>query len=1270
MAARRLTNARLFWAESAYLNWLSIYKPHLREQPIDVVLGPQSPDLAARQVALRWHINAAEHPGGAKEPIGLPTGPFTVWRRPPFGYEDLEKPLDFHTNGGLFLGLRLVTFHRTVATVTLEVQSSNGGTVFGLGNAPKPLSILTWQSVPAGPASLQLAAGRINGLLIPPTMTITDARGSRPRDVAEKLEWEEIEIVGMPVDGSWAGVGNHLTEQGPVGALTDPEDAAHQRVLRGTPPFGWHAHVAPGVAAPLWQPPDPVGVVAEVQADLLRHLRDALALPQPQQVAHFFKAPVPPPETLQGDAMSGSTTDAEVPTVALLQLAVGGDPFLSLAMGYGTNLDETDLSGVEIFDQHAAFDYMVTAPYERGLAGGDPVELATLALRPRRVFPPPIAARIESELRANLAPVIPDADWRASTTTRWDRAPGMALARTASHAVTRHSPGDTTAEALLEKRRSQGHHPITPAVAPADDQKNFIVYADRAISIPNDPGQRTLRYSVANQNLFGVWSVWQGADVTVGQPQLPPPRVLAADFDVTAPATGTACPATLTVDVTWDWADRRPGEIRLVGRMFAAADRAATAPIPIPPPWLERQIGLPGTAIVLTFAGDVATLSGAPPGSEILYLDPQGDQEVAPGSAQGDGARRYRIHIAGLSADFASTDHIGMALWASGRERIAPQRTASTTTAFYSYASDPIAPAVPPELVPLSSLPDAEGSSHARISWPAVPGAAGYVVYGSDEITMRSHYGLGEPDLNDTLSDRVTELLDAWVASPDRRPFTRLVPRPVTGTSIDLALPRGTTGISTFVIVSMSAGQVEGPWPDPGSATLRDEVIVRATPRIAAPATPELEARVDGATVHLTVRTRPGHRAGRIEIHRVRVDEAVRELDSMGPPVATVNEATPGWTVETDADGTPLVYRGTDTPGPSWRRVWYRAVAWADDEWPVPAQPFPFKIAERGLLSGRSPSSNAVSVVVPPPGPPDLSPIDVTWPGGSLADVQLNWTTAAPFTAPLGAHRLEVDVRVAGATTPLVSFSGELGEVGTAAPATGDGIWRDDPSTPAAFHTVIRRPDASIELDAIVRVIDPRGRAGQQTVHVGAGAVLPPPNLESLEIFRIMGQGTVLTFTSTSPIVEIGGEAYTLRVAATPAASRPPIPPFPRPGFGVPPIPPIRPGPLRPARFETPDVEPVVDRPDARPFVEPRPHPATVGGLTLRPRPLVLEIDLPDIPVESGRRPTPEVLQIARVPGSGPVHSYVVLAQRDIASFALRLRSPDGRTATATKARS
>ncbi len=1270
MVDERHVDAKLFWVEYAFLDWASLLRPRQRgDAPTGRIPTTHNPDQAVQQVGLRWHVNAAEHTTGTEDPIGLPTGPFTVWRRRPGGTQDLEEPLTARVKGGLFMGMRLVIFDRTVATLTLQVSSPSGGIVIGLANAPKALSALTWDSVPAGSATIRLAAGRMNGLLMPPAMNILGAHGSDPTRVANELDWEPLEIVGMPVDDSWSGIGDHLTEQGFVGALTDPISAAKHRLVRGTPPFGWHNEVEPGVLAPQWLAPDPDGVIDEVRVEMLPQLQKALQLPQPDQVAHRSIHAMPPPETLQGDAMSGSASDAEIPSVAMLQLAVSGDPFLSLALGHGTNIAEgKGTSDFGNFERGPEFDYMVTAPFRPGIgAGPAPIELASLALRARPAFPPALATNIESEQLASLPPPATDTHWRASTITKWDRAFEMALVRTASHAVARHEPGETASKALLEERPSQGHHPITPAVSEGDDQFNFVHYADRELIVPNDPGNRSVRYSVANQNIFSVWSPWQTAGVTVAQPALAPPKILDADFDVVAPATGTVCPATLTVDLTWDWTDRRPQQLRLVGRVFAAADRATAVPIPFPPAGLERAIATPGAAIVLSFAGDTASLSGAPPGSTIRYLDPQGDAEVTSGAAQGDGARRYRVRIAGLVADFTTTDHIGFALWAAGTERIPPNRTVAGATEFYAYSSDPVAPAVPPELVPLSSLPDAEGRSHARISWPAAPGAAAYVVYSSDEITMRAHYDLGEPNLDDTLSDRLTELLDAWVADPDRRPFTRRIAKPVTGRSVDVSLPRGTTGISTFVIVSLSAGQVEGPWPDPTSSSLRDEVIVRATPRIAAPSTPEIEARADGSVVHLMVRTRPGHRVGKLDIHRVRVDAAARELDTMGPPIETVNETTGGWNIETDTDGTPLSFAGTDSPGSSWRRVWYRAVAWADDEWPVSGEPFPEAIAERGLLAGRSPSSNAVSVVVPPPNPPDLSPITVSWPGGSLAHVLLSWTTTAPFTAPLGAHRTEIDIRESAASSPLIAVSDDLENVTTVSPTVGHGVWRDDGSTPARFNALIRRSDVNTEVDAVVQIIDPLGRATHQNVHIGAGSVLPAPVLTDLEMFTIAGRGTILTFNSTSPITRFGSDAYRLHIAAT-RTTTPTIPPVGRPGRPGLPIPPIRPGPL--VRGSRPPVagatEPSAIRRGSDPELPAlvRPRPGTIGDLAVFGRPIVLEVDLPDVPIDRGQPSTSADLQIRRMRGGGPSYTYSVLAKTAVSGFALRLTSPDGRTAS------
>jgi hypothetical protein len=113
----------------------------------------------------------------------------------------------------------------------------------------------------------------------------------------------------------------------------------------------------------------------------------------------------------------------------------------------------------------------------------------------------------------------------------------------------------------------------------------------------------------------------------------------------------------------------------------------------------------------------------------------------------------------------------------------------------------------------------------------------------------------------------------------------------------------------------------------------------------------------------LTITARPGPRPMQIDIHRVRVDDAAREL---GTYIASVT--------------------GTDAPAGSWKRVWYRATAWtALDQ-------------TRGALPGRSDASPATFVVLPPPDPPVLSPLLIgTGPGA--ADVILQWT------CPLHAHR-------------------------------------------------------------------------------------------------------------------------------------------------------------------------------------------------------------------------------------------------------------------------
>jgi hypothetical protein len=128
----------------------------------------------------------------------------------------------------------------------------------------------------------------------------------------------------------------------------------------------------------------------------------------------------------------------------------------------------------------------------------------------------------------------------------------------------------------------------------------------------------------------------------------------------------------------------------------------------------------------------------------------------------------------------------------------------------------------------------------------------------------------------------------------------------------------------------------------------------------------------------LVINTRPGPRPKTIEIHRVRVDDAAKELDTMGPPIARLAATSGPWAVTTTPDPDYGAYittvQGADGPTGSWKRVWYRATAWTAED------------PTRGGLKGRSSASNAVWVVLPPTDPPVLSALSIGG-GPTLAGV-------------------------------------------------------------------------------------------------------------------------------------------------------------------------------------------------------------------------------------------------------------------------------------------
>jgi hypothetical protein len=483
----------------------------------------------------------------------------------------------------------------------------------------------------------------------------------------------------------------------------------------------------------------------------------------------------------------------------------------------------------------------------------------------------------------------------------------------------------------------------------------------------------------------------------------------------------------------------------------------------------------------------------------------------------------------------------------------------------------------------------------------------------------------------------------------------------------------------------VSAGQVESAWPSGPEADR--SLIPVAAPLVMPPLAPRLEVRqvIDSLATppaykaDVRVSLEPSPRVRRVDLHRVRVDDAARELDTMGPPIASLSTSDPTWTVDTEPDeagGTRIRgVRGRDTPTGSWKRVWYRAVAWSPDD-PV-----------RGHLGGRSRPSGAFWVVVPPPTPPDLSPVSVESPGGPPTDVLLRFTSRAPVSGtPLGPHRLEVYALLSGkpsaSTPPLFTLESELERVGTTAPASGSGAWRalTLPDGSVEYRVLLRRASRDDALSVAIRLTDPLGRTSERLVHVPPGAVAPEPDLFDVEVSKVAG-GVVLGFSTHAPLTSTALGSYRVRVTALVPGLTIPLPPTPVPVPPPPPrpvpVPPL-PGPLPPPVFR-----PLPGIPGPRPAPPGPSIPVVripgsfIPDLGLpgpripfpRPRTLVQEAALGDVPGArgGGAPPGEEPLVLYRLSGGAAPHRFGALCRQAASRFTVRITAPDGRFAEVTR---
>jgi hypothetical protein len=526
-----------------------------------------------------------------------------------------------------------------------------------------------------------------------------------------------------------------------------------------------------------------------------------------------------------------------------------------------------------------------------------------------------------------------------------------------------------------------------------------------------------------------------------------------------------------------------------------------------------------------------STWTGYDPDLHCKALNPAGDRQVSFGNAQGNEVRRYRVTIPGFELNFASTGHLGLALWAQGKEAIPPNRVGMWSDQPNQIStSDPRPPVITPDIVTLSSLPDATGESHAMLKWSASAGADGYFIYETTETKLLNAVGDLEPDPYQTLSQRLTRLREIFNQNPvaRRSEFVRRNSSLIKATSADVTIPRGSTAIHLYVVLGVSAGQIEVPWITNSTA-----LYAFAVPRVPKPAIPMIEvvsfgdktANLYRAKVRVT--TRKGPLVIRIDLHRVRVDDAAKDLDTMGPPVLMIDALDPGWKPQTKPEP-HVVAAVEETPSGSWKRVWYRAAAWSQ------ADPL------RGTLAARSPASNAAWVVIPPATRPNITLLVLEWAGGGMGDVLVRWTSTTPLKkTPLGPHKLSINAKRVGALpdeTPLIAFEADLSELGTGPPITGSRAWRIEGTKPMQYRAVIRRAATNDAVQLAVRITDPLGRTSEALATIASGPVLPDPVLSNfVSKTSVTPPGHLLEWVSPTP-AEMG--LYILRVQVNRPADR------------------------------------------------------------------------------------------------------------------------------------
>ncbi|WP_421742654.1 hypothetical protein [Cellulomonas sp.] len=1073
----------------------------------------------ATDIQLRW---------GCKAELGVPFGPFTVWVRKGRTPTTKVTVQTRQRSDGLVLRLPVVA-----ATVVVDAQAIDPTRPVGIiatyrgGGLREAVGADARVAAGGGRAWLRVSTSGANRILLV-NGTDPQVQVAPLQDVLDDPEWTELERVGVPVPDPWAGTAYDTREHGMRSAPTDPVTASRERLERGGPPLGWAPITQAGnVVTPPWRAPDYDTLLKEIGVDLVPRIERLYrpTLTPADQAALVDQPPVDPPSRADG-TQADIATKAALQPLALLQLPAAADPFLALALGFGTAYPGGQ------FPRGEGLEFLVTADYPDTPFGDGPVTLAAYVPEPGDHVATTTPHDVVAFRSGLLSPPERDEAWRESVRVQWDRVPSTAAIGSPTSGVFARYTGAGDAELLVEERLAGDRRPLVlvpDGVAP-DPASSRTSMVDADVVIPLGSGGRHVHYPVTVQDVFGVWSPWVDEPWDGTEPKPPGPRIVSAKL--TSTYTGsTTCPAVLQIELAVEWKDRTPTSVELASVFFRTP--TADAPVPggvdpvaaAPSGMFRRDVSLPFVGERLTGPGDVT----------IVHLDEKGELAVPPGSDQGTHGRRYRVSLP-VSLDFGSTPRWAARLWLRTPLAVVPDAGflpddvhPAVVVAASPVPIPPILPPPPPG-VPMGSTPDASGRSHVRVSWSVAGGAPldstkGCVVWEVSETALRQAGLLSNRAPDGTAPGvRLAELwaaYDGLTATKRRSVFRRILDLPGAAREADVALPAGSTDIHLFTVTTLSATGTASDWPSDPTPHL---VLQAATPpRLRRPGPPRVRSAVQpGGTVALSLSADSDVPVAAFRLFRTRSAEAALRAETMGPAFAVVPAVPPGSGAPVDPASGLALYTAAwiGAFDPSWDDWHVRAVAVPVDTVPV--------LAVRGLPSE---ASDVVTVRVRPITPPDLAPLVAAEWGGGFDGVLVTTSTSSPVRElPDGEFRVSATVSAA-----VPGGAAAVDPVALRAVVAGPVTLGDGAPPPASTQVVLRsgvraarrtplalwftRPVATDPVEVDVTLTDPQGRLSVQTVTVPGHVVAPPPTLEITGVITITGRGVVVSFASDAPLV-------------------------------------------------------------------------------------------------------------------------------------------------------